>query len=250
MHRFAFAAYGLRGHVEVADLIRARVPAYLPPGGGRTDPRSTPDATFRLAADGALTLDGEHMSDTARYPLEPAATLGNLVRWWVADNAPDHVFVAAGVWPVRVDDGLLSCTSRSGKTTLARALARAGGHVPVRRVRALDRHGRVHPYPKPLSVRTGRPLTDSVPVDEGRIDWAPARPDAVVLTWYEEGASWELRRATAGEGALGLLGHVVPFRRRPAEAMAALRSVVATAPVLMGPRGEATPRRPICSSPR
>jgi hypothetical protein len=60
-----------------------------------------------------------------------------------------------------------------------------------------------------------------------------------VVSEYRPGARWRPRRLSAGQGALALLAHTVSARRRPERALAALRQVVAVAPVLKGVRGEA-----------
>jgi len=53
------------------------------------------------------------------------------------------------------------------------------------------------------------------------------------------GVRWRPRHVTAGKGVMALLENTVPARRRPKASLAALRQVVAAAPVIRGARGEA-----------
>jgi hypothetical protein len=62
---------------------------------------------------------------------------------------------------------------------------------------------------------------------------------AVCFVEFREGAALNLRPITPGEVVLGLLGHCLGVRGRPAQTMTTLRAVAGGATGLAGVRGEA-----------
>jgi hypothetical protein len=107
----------------------------------------------------------------------------------------------------------------------------------------LDDKGRIHPYPRPLSLRRGAgKRARKVPVEElGGTAGKKSIPVALVLaTRYEAGRVWRPRRITPGRAVLELLSHTIPARRVPERAVATLRSVAERATVIKGVRGEAS----------
>lgn len=160
----------------------------------------------------------------------------------VAELAPRRVFVHAGAVAWRDRAILLPGSSLSGKSTLTAELVRSGATYYSDEYAVLDGRGRVHPFPRHLSIREkgarkGRPT----PVETfGGV--AAARPlpvGLVVASEYEPGSRWQPRRVSAGEGVLTLLAHAVAARRQPARVLATLERVAARAPVFRGRRGEA-----------
>ncbi len=75
---------------------------------------------------------------------------------YVADMAPDRVFVHAGVVVCQGRGILLPGRSFSGKSTLVAELIRAGAEYYSDEYAVLDSTGSVHPYPRPLSIRQRR----------------------------------------------------------------------------------------------
>jgi hypothetical protein len=211
------------------------VPGFLPPGWRPAG--AHPEARFGVE-DGKVTVNG------ARVPLAgvpPLWRLGSMVRHYVAEHAPAHVFVHAGVVRVAGCLVVIPGSSRSGKTTLVAELVRTGALYYSDEYAVVAADGRVEPFAKPLSVRTAgaAEARDEVPVPPGQVGVDPAEADLVVLTSYEPGARWQPRVCTRGEGALAILEHTVPARHRPREAMAAAGRLAGHARVLSGPRGEA-----------
>src|ERR1700722_12844727 len=78
---------------------------------------------------------------------------------YTAEMASDRLFVHAGVVGWQGKAILLPGRSYSGKSTLVAALLQAGATYYSDEYALLDARGRVHPYPKPLSLRspTGEP---------------------------------------------------------------------------------------------
>ena len=160
----------------------------------------------------------------------------------IAELAPRRVFVHAGVVAWRGQALLIPGHSHSGKSTLVAALVQAGATYYSDEYAAIDRQGRVHPYPKPLSLRHGpgeRAMRYSVESLGGRAGSRPLPISLVLLSHYKAGAMWQPRRLSAGRGILALLAHTVSARRQPAVAFSTLRQVAAHAVIIKGVRAEA-----------
>jgi hypothetical protein len=172
------------------------------------------------------------------------AILESEIRQSVAAEARERVFVHAGVVGWRGRAILVPGRSRSGKTTLVAALVKAGAEYYSDEFAVLDAEGRVHPFPKPLSVRgeggcdlhAQRQRAEEMGGVCGR---EPLPVGLVVLTEHRPGASWRPHRVSAGQAVLEILSHTVPARLRPEDSLAALARAVEGAVVLQGERGEA-----------
>jgi hypothetical protein len=161
------------------------------------------------------------------------------LRLFVAEGARGRVFVHAGVVAWRGRALLVPGRSFSGKSRLVAALVKAGATYYSDEYAVLDRRGRVHPFPTPLSLRPGEDGFEAPDPSLLRPGRRPLPVGLVVLSEYRPGARTRLRRLSPGNGVLALLAHTVPARPRPAEALAALRNAVARAPVVRATRGEA-----------
>jgi hypothetical protein len=227
-----FESFGVVAEVAADDPRLAEVlPPDWRPASGR------PAARFELARDGTIALDGlvvERGGSLLR--------LGSLVRHHLAQQAPGHVFIHAGVVRLGGTTIVIPGSSHSGKTTLVAELVQAGATYYSDEYAPVDAAGLIHPYAKPLSVRAaGRNgMGDLVPVPVGRTGKEPSRAGLIVLTSYEPGARWRPRSLTPGEGALGLLEHTLPARARPGEALDVVSRLAQDAQVVAGPRGEAS----------
>ncbi len=166
------------------------------------------------------------------------------IRLHVAANATPWIFVHAGV----VADGnraiVLPGQSFAGKTTLVKALIEAGATYFSDEFAVLDSNGRVHPYPKPLSVRS----RDGVDVQEldvqdlgGTAAERAAEIAVVAVARYRSGAQWSPHELSRGEGVLALMANAVPAQERPTETLEAVSGAVESALILQGDRGEAGP---------
>ncbi len=161
---------------------------------------------------------------------------------YVAEWAHRRVFVHAGVVGWRGRAIVIPGRTMSGKTTLVKALVEAGATYYSDEYAVLDERGRVHPYPKPLSIREngGEPSKELLPeVLGGTTGVRPLPVGLVVATSYQEGARWRPRQLLPGRAVMSLLAHTVSVRRKPERALTVLREVVADALVLKGVRGEA-----------
>jgi hypothetical protein len=180
---------------------------------------------------GIRTLDLAEAFDFLALHLEEFAAL------W----SPQRLFVHAGVvgWKGRAI--LIPGRSHSGKSTLVAALLRAGATYYSDEYALIGDDGRVHPYPRPLRLRSADGTLGEVPAATpgGRRARAPLEVGLVLMARYAPGARWRPSRLSEGRGVLALLSHTVAARARPKDAMATLGKVVRRAPVYEGRRGEA-----------
>src|SRR3954470_9379656 len=158
-------------------------------------------------------------------------------RHTVAAMSRQRVFIHAGVVGWNGGAVVIPGASFSGKTSLVAELVRRDATYYSDEYAAIDRHGRVHPFAKRLSIRgDGERSPEELGGAAGR---RPVPVRAIVDAPYREGARWRPRSRSAGEGALALLSNAIPGRDEPARKMSAVRAAASAALVLRGPRGEA-----------
>jgi hypothetical protein len=158
-------------------------------------------------------------------------------RHTVAALSPQRVFVHAGVVGWGGGAIVIPGASFSGKTTLVAELVRRGAAYYSDEYAAIDRHGRVHPFAKPLSIRgDGERMPEELGGIGGR---GPLPVRAIVEAPFRKDARWRPRERSAAQGALALLSNALPARDCPARTMSAVRAAASQAVVLAGPRGEA-----------
>jgi hypothetical protein len=163
------------------------------------------------------------------------------IQLYVAEFARPWVFLHAGavVWRGRAI--VLPGSSFAGKSTLVAALLRAGAQYLSDEYAVLDRHARVYPYSRRLSLRIGRqaPLR-CTPFDLGAETCREPAPIGLVgLFSFRPSSCGEVCRLSSAQALLGLLLHAVPARQRPRDVLEALTRIVAKVSVLSGERGEA-----------
>lgn len=214
--------------------------ALLPPGS--TPGAGEPAAEFRLMHDGAISIDGATALQPNGDRPSTLRRLGATMRHHLAMKAPDHVFIHAGVVSVGGNAIAIPGASRSGKSTLVAALVRSGATYHSDEYAVVGPDGLIESYPKPLSLRFGRPDDPGVPVPvaERQIAAEPIRCGLIVLTSYESGARWHPVAVTQGEGALALLHNTVAARERPGDALTAVSHLARDADVISSARGEAS----------
>lgn len=248
----AVVSFGVRLGVRVDDAaILPRVRARLPPLHRRSRDRVV-DHLYSIRISRTATNPGiRHFHLVYAGPSLVGRTLDEAEAWEafesaarfdVASSATAFTFVHAGVvaWDGRAI--VIPGSSRSGKSRLTEALVRAGAEYYSDEFAAFDRRGRVHPFPKPLSIREPSGGCRRVTAEDlgGRVGSRPIRVGLVVSSSYREGASWGPRTATPGEGVLRLLEHTVRARTAPAESLRTLARAVEGASTLVGERDEAS----------
>ncbi len=249
----AFTAYGVSVGVRVSDSsVLERVRALLPPG-WKPAGKPTVRRLYSLIVGGPTSRSGVRRfnllySDAARilrtHDLEEAlAQLELDLELYIADRAPRRTFVHAGVVGWNGQAVVIPGDSFSGKSSLVRALVKAGASYYSDEFAVLDERGRVHPYPIPLTIRPARdggpPMKYRAEELGGVAGIGPLPVGLVLITRYVSGTRFRPRPLSAGRAVLELLAHTLPARRRPGRVLDALTQAVAQAAVLRGARGEA-----------
>jgi hypothetical protein len=247
----SFEAFGVSMWVATnRDEAFDRLPEILPPGWRSC---SSAEATHRLGilcderGTYAVDLGGAFLIEGVSLDVA-LDSLATVVRLRIASEAPDRIFVRAGVVGHAGGALLIPGGSFTGKTTLIAALVRAGASYYSDEYAALDADGLVHAFPTPLSIRGGerQPQDHLVePLEGGSSGKEPLPVRAVIATTYRPGADWTPKALDAGDAALALLAHAVPVRERPAEALRAITRAVDNAVALESDRGEAEDLAPI-----
>ncbi len=249
----AFTAYGLSIGVRVSDrnaLMRVR--ELLPPG-WRPAIKPTVQRLYSLVVGGPTSRAGVRRlsilySDTARLVRtndfeEVLRLFEQDMELYIGDQARRRIFVHAGVvgWNGRAI--LVPGRSGSGKSSLVRALVKTGASYYSDEFAVLDERGYVHPYPIPLSIRSGRDGTARTKyrAEEigGVVGTRPLPVALVVITRWVEGSQFRPRPVSRGRAVLDLLANALPARRRPERVLDVLTRVASQAVVLRGSRGEA-----------
>lgn len=170
-------------------------------------------------------------------------TLQTNMRVTVAEAARRRLFVHAGAVGWNGEAIIIPGRSFSGKTTLVAELVRAGATYYSDEYAVLDAQGRLHPFPKPLSLRENDgPEQTDYPVEAlgGKAGKKPLPVGLVLISDYKAGARWRPQKLSAGQGALAIMAHTISARRQPEVALSTLHRLASRASVLKSKRGEAS----------
>jgi len=203
----------------------------------RTGQAASSAPSYRVYADTDLVVEVRGLADAGR-------ALAAHAEPFVAQHAPDHLFVHAGVvgWQDRAI--VMPGASFAGKTTMVQAWLEAGATYYSDEFAVLDTAGRVHPFARPLSVRDGSTMwSRRVPAGSlGAQCGTTSLPIGLVLvTSYRAGACWRPRRLTTARTLIELMRHAIAARGDPAHSMPILNRAVSESTALAGLRGEARP---------
>lgn len=241
----AFEAFGVRLLVSTdSPEICERLPAILPPGAIACPPEQT---TCRLTLDsrpgGTFGLSVDDTPFLVDLPLEVALeVLQSQLHLHIATDAPDRVFVHAGVVGLDESAIVIPGGSFSGKTALVAEFVRAGAVYYSDEYAVLDDRGLVHPYSKPLSLRgeNHQQVDHSAASFGGTEGDRPLVVGTILVCEYRAGAEWIPSTVSVGEGVLAMLANSVAARSKPTEVMRSITLAVEGATVLEGDRGEAS----------
>ena len=138
-------------------------------------------------------------------------------RHFVAMRAQQRIFIHAGVVGWRDRAVVIPGRTLTGKTTLVAEFVRAGAVYYSDEYAVLDQRGMVHPFAKPLSIRTvaGQPQElIEVEILGGRAGTMPLPIGAVLSTRYVPGAEWRPAILSPGGATLALFDNAVAARSR------------------------------------
>ena len=252
-----FTAYGVR--IELRVDCRAMLDALEQdptrlPFGWRAVEDQEPDGPvslrYELLTSGGASPSyrlyaGVHLLADALGLTDAAVALASHAEFFVAQHAPNHLFVHAGVIAWRGRAIVMPGASFAGKTTLVQAWLDAGATYYSDEFAVLDRAGRVNPFARPLSIRDGatavsrRVCVSSLGAESGT---TPLPVGLVLVTSYRPGARWRPRRLTPAQALLALMRHTVAARGNPAHSMPILKQAVSGRVAFAGVRGEARPQ--------
>lgn len=158
-----------------------------------------------------------------------------------AQHAKEFLFVHAGVVTYEGRAILIPGHSWSGKSSLVRALVRAGATYFSDEFAVLDERGWVHPYALPLSERGGDGRTTRIPVEQLGSSRAagPAPVGLIVMTKYHPHAKWRPQALTPAQALLALMANTVAAQHAPQLAMRVLRETVLQSQIVQTGRGDA-----------
>ncbi|MCH7532264.1 MAG: hypothetical protein IIB36_10980 [Gemmatimonadetes bacterium] len=246
----AFEAFGARITIRAAESFASDLRPRLPPRARpittedsdtvysveSVPPRSVSDHTkYRLTRDGVGIGSCRSLSQVCRE-------LESDMHFQVALAARDFLFVHAGVVQWKGQAVVVPGRTETGKSSLVMALVNAGGEYFSDEYAVLDREGRVHAYPKPLSQRRegGPPRLHTAEALGGQQE-APAVPMGLtVITRFRDGATWNPQRITKARAMMALFENTVVARSRPEFALSVLAKAVTGTGGLEGDRGEAS----------
>ena len=248
----AILSYGVRVGIRVNDpRVLDHIKTLLPPG---WKPASSPivERLFSIYIGGAGSKPNLRRYSLLYGGLERLvrtfddeqifATLESNIRLRVAEAARRRLFIHAGAVGWKGQAIIIPGYSFSGKTTLVAELVRAGATYYSDEYAVLDEQGRVHPFPKPLSIReNGTHDQTEYSVEElgGKVGKKPLPVGVVIVSNYKAGARWRPRELSAGRGALEMLAHSISARNQPGVALSTLHRVASRALLLKSKRGEA-----------
>ena len=188
-----------------------------------------------------LLLEGESITEWLDADRVLARLRGELMVY-VANLAPDFVFLHAGVVGWHGSAFVLPGTSFAGKSTLVGALVRAGATYYSDEYAVVDDAGRIHPYARDLQMRQIGGLDQhAVSVAElgGQSGTDPLRLGSVVFCQYARNAVWSPKPVSPGMAVLEMLTHAIPVQRTPGRVMSVLAKMMTGATSMRTERGEA-----------
>ena len=245
----AFEAFGARIGIRAAEPVASALRLALPPRArlittedydtvysvNSIPPRSSADhIKYQLERDGVGIGSSRSLSEISRE-------LESDMHFRVALAARDYLFVHAGVVRWQGQAVVFPGRTETGKSSLVMALVDAGGEYFSDEYAVLDREGRVHAYPKPLSQRRegGPPRLHAAEALGGQQEAPAVAMGLTVITRFRDGAVWNPQRISAARAMMALFDNTVVARRAPEFALAVLAEAVKGTRGLEGDRGEA-----------
>lgn len=244
-----FSSYDLRIGVEVPTGIPHPVVKETFPPGWTPIPAHNLNRRYRLEKAGKFgSRYALSINDGTR--LRSAATLSGIldvlegdIQIYVAEFATPHIFVHAGVVSWRGRAIVLPGSSLAGKSTLVTSLVAAGATYYSDEYAVLTPEGRVLPYQRRVSLRSG-PHGPAGRRDLGHP--APAASESqhamdvglIALLRFQPETGWQTGPLTGAAAIMAICEHTVPIQRRPEDTLAILGKVVDSAHVIRGTRGD------------
>lgn len=160
----------------------------------------------------------------------------------VGEYCPNRVFIHSGVVGINGKALLIPGNSFSGKSTLVLELVKLGAVYFSDEFAILDERGNVHPYARPINMRTDdgkyRPYT--VDVGNGEFARKGKLPvGAVLFTNYKEGSRFRPKILSPAVGTMTITPFTLPLRVNPAYTIRVLQQVMNGALIIRSKRTHA-----------
>lgn len=169
-------------------------------------------------------------------------SLESQLRLTVAEFAKNHVFIHAGAVGYKDKAIIIPGVSFSGKTTLVAELTKRGLDYYSDEYAVIDTEGKLHPFPKQLSMRG---IIDAytqveIPVEElgGKKGVKPLEIGMILVTKYRENAKFRPEEISTGKGIIESLANSVSIRQSPQMVLQTLSIVTSKAKVIKTNRNQ------------
>lgn len=214
--------------------VLAQLPPFYARGG-------QPSFQARLSvADGLAAVELEDgLSLTGPDGPEMHRAFASRIELALVDRLPELVAVHAGVVATAAGAIVLPGRSMAGKSTLVQELVRQGAIYLSDEFALLTLDGRVHPYPRAMTLRAPGGSVRSVPDAAAAVDAGPVPVAVIALLQHDAEAGWVVEEPSPGQATMGLVDNCVCIRRRPGPSLTALTAVAQTARLVSGTRGDA-----------
>jgi len=194
------------------------------------------DGTLRVIQNGAEMLSDKPGPKYWAY-------FDSLIRLLVADFAPELVFIHSGVVGWKGKAIVLPGNSFYGKTTLVAELVKCGARYYSDEYAIIDQHGLVHPFARPLSMRTSvAPIReDPVQIESlgGMRGTTPIPISHVLFTKFDAEAVANYEFITPGRGLMEMLNFTIGPRRNAEYRIKVLKNAFTGAIIVESPRADA-----------
>lgn len=242
MKRKTYTAFGVTFTVRVHDeALWAPLAKHLPPNVREDTASPAREYVFEQhAGQYCLSTGGDILH--CNHQLAPVLeSFEDALQIFVAEFAPAHIFVHAGVVGWQGQALVFPGRSFCGKSTLVAALLRSGAQYLSDEYAAFDRNGHVHSYPRRISLRqeNGGLLRIDARKPDTPTAWEPLRVAKIFVCRFEPNGVWQPQPLSPGQALLALLDNTVAARSQTKAALDILGKVVAQATAQQSVRGEA-----------
>jgi hypothetical protein len=200
--------------------------------------------SLQVSPDGICSIiqNGERMV-TAATEMRFWKFFDSLVRILVAEFARKVVFLHAGVvgWHGRAI--ILPGNSFYGKTTLVAELVRCGAEYYSDEYAVIDEVGLVHPFDRPLSLRTdGTSVVEtatSVEQINGDVGKTAIPVGCVLFSKYLPESTPDYEFLSTGQGMVKIIAQTIAIKRNTEFAINVLKNALSNAIIVKSPRPDA-----------
>jgi hypothetical protein len=248
-YHFFIESFGVKigvstNSAEALKEIRKAVEIYLPnyfTEIGETNAEHRFLFFWNKSGNDALYKNGEKIfvREKREYSIDSTASQ---IRLTVAEFAPKHVFIHAGVVSWKGKAVIIPGKSYSGKTALTVALIKRGAVYYSDEYAILDAEGYLLPFTKMLSVRGE--IDDYKQVDHpaeklgGVAGTEKIRVGMILVAEYKSNARWNPKFLSGANGIIEMIKNAVPIRQNPQFTLGVLNQVATDAKFVKSKRGD------------